>query len=299
MCPAVFVVSRVPVAGLQITGEDTGRIKCGGMSCGPGAVQDRTSTATTAFDLSDREARRTRHGSNNLPILPQSALSTGKHRENIILCFFSAGREAAEQTNLYFPADIGGKRKAFSIRRYDIAAGLDVVNAKRFPSSFYRKPASVAGVDFARLVLVCNSQCRACRAFVGALRRAPSPLPGVPAVGRCCLRQRRLPKKFSATGRNVNGIGGIALVRDKLDLVQDALEEALDEVTTLKVEVDGMVLRSAKQPPAKKRYDHDHYRTAGAKLTRDEYARLRALAFRRGKTVSRLLRDHIDALLRS
>lgn len=88
-------------------------------------------------------------------------------------------------------------------------------------------------------------------------------------------------------------------MRDKLDLVQEALEEALDEVATLKVEAEGMVLRSVKQPPSKKRYDGDHYRTAGAKLTREEYGRLRLLAFRRGKTVSRLLRDHIDALLRS
>lgn len=88
-------------------------------------------------------------------------------------------------------------------------------------------------------------------------------------------------------------------MKDKLDLVQEALEEALDEVATLRVEVDGMVLRSAKQPPAKKKYDRDHYRTAGAKLTREEYARLRVLALRRGKTVSRLLHDHIDALLRT
>jgi predicted DNA-binding protein len=87
-------------------------------------------------------------------------------------------------------------------------------------------------------------------------------------------------------------------MRDKLDIVQEALEEALDEVATLKVEAEGMVLRSAKQPPSKKRYDGDHYRTAGAKLTREEYGRLRLVALRRGKTVSRLLRDHIDGLLR-
>lgn len=86
-------------------------------------------------------------------------------------------------------------------------------------------------------------------------------------------------------------------MRDKLDQVQEALEEALDEVTTLKAEAEGMVLRSAKQPPSKKRYDGGHYRTAGAKLTREQYSMLRLVALRRGKTVSRLLRDHIDKLI--
>lgn len=115
MCPAVFVVSRVPVAGIQITGEDTGHIVAG---CR--VILGRCKIGRARQLLLSTFPTERRAGPFVGPTISPTSLkaydTTGRRKALLILCFFSAGREAAEQTILTFPAYIGGKRKAFSIR---------------------------------------------------------------------------------------------------------------------------------------------------------------------------------------
>lgn len=80
------------------------------------------------------------------------------------------------------------------------------------------------------------------------------------------------------------------MVRDGLELVEERLYEALDEVATIKAEVADKALRSRKQPPAKVRYDKKHYSTASTRLATPDYDRLRDICEAQGQTVSEMFR---------
>lgn len=84
-----------------------------------------------------------------------------------------------------------------------------------------------------------------------------------------------------------------------LELVEDRLHEALDEVATLKAESAEKVLRSKKQPPSKVRFDRENYAVASSIISRRKYARLRAIAEAEGTTVSQMLRRFIDGKLQA
>lgn len=114
MCPAVSVVSRVPVAGKQITGEDTGHFVAGCRvmpgRCGIGQARQ---LLLLTFPTERRA------GPFVGPTISQSSLkahdTTGMQSVIYMLCFFSAGREAAEHQTF-------------------LSLHISVVNAKRFPS---------------------------------------------------------------------------------------------------------------------------------------------------------------------
>ena len=82
-------------------------------------------------------------------------------------------------------------------------------------------------------------------------------------------------------------------MNERLDLLQERITDCLDEIAEIK---SVGVLRSRRQPPAKKRYDGKHYATATARISRTAKARLQAIADDRGTTVSSLLRACIRDL---
>lgn len=88
------------------------------------------------------------------------------------------------------------------------------------------------------------------------------------------------------------------LLRNGLELLEENLYNALDEVASLKCEVEGRVLRSSKQPPSKVAYDKAHYATAATILPRPVYERLRSVLEARGVTVSYALRRFVYDILR-
>lgn len=87
------------------------------------------------------------------------------------------------------------------------------------------------------------------------------------------------------------------MVRDGLELVEERLFEALDEVATIKAEVADKALRSRKQPPAKVRYDKKHYSTASTRLSVRDYERLREICEAQGHTVSEMFRGFAFSVL--
>lgn len=87
------------------------------------------------------------------------------------------------------------------------------------------------------------------------------------------------------------------MVRDGLEIVEERLYEALDEVATIKQEVADKTLRSRKQPPAKVRYDKKHYSTASTRLSTPDYDRLRDICDAQGQTVSEMFRGFAFSVL--
>lgn len=83
-----------------------------------------------------------------------------------------------------------------------------------------------------------------------------------------------------------------------LELVEDRLHDALDEVATLKAEAASKVLRSKKQPPAKVRFDKEHYSTASTILTKRERSLFQAVCDDEGCTVSTMLRQFVRGKIR-
>ena len=80
------------------------------------------------------------------------------------------------------------------------------------------------------------------------------------------------------------------MVHDGLEIVEERLHEALDEVATIKAVVADKALRSKKQPPSKVRYDKKHYATASTRLASRDYERLRDICEEQGQTVSEMFR---------